>query len=254
MMTVKFLLKALSIAFLFLCGAGVDALAQAPVATPTPSCPNVSVSSPDSVNAGQPLTMSVDISGGDPNVTPTYSWSVSASMIEEGQGTSSITIATKGIKKDSAITATVDVGGYDRSCSTSSSGTTVILAGGAEARLYDDFVKLPDRDVNVRLKNFALELGSDATAQGYIIVSPLRSAKVTAQQVANKAKAYLTKKQRIAPSRIIAGEGRDRGEMMIELWIVPEGAAPPEIISIAAPSEVKPAKKAQAKKIKGKKA
>ena len=50
-----------------------------------------------------------------------------------GQGTSGITVSTEGLAPSSTVTATVDVGGYDRSCSTSASCTTTIEAKPAEA-------------------------------------------------------------------------------------------------------------------------
>lgn len=94
---------------------------------PAPKCPTVRVSCPDQVKQGEPITFTADVNGGDPNVTPTFNWTVSASGIESGQGTSSITVDTKEVKAGTTITATVDVGGYDRECSTSSSCTTSIV-------------------------------------------------------------------------------------------------------------------------------
>ena len=91
-----------------------------PVRAPTPPpCPTVSVSCPDTGTVGQPVTFTANVSGGDANVTATYNWTVSAGTISSGQGTSSITVDTTGVAGGSTITATVDVGGYDRSCSTS---------------------------------------------------------------------------------------------------------------------------------------
>jgi hypothetical protein len=94
---------------------------------PNPKCPTIKVSCPAEVKQGDFLTFTADVKGGDPNVTPTYNWSVSASSIDSGQGTSSIMVNTTAVKAGTTITATVDVGGYDRECSISSSCTTGII-------------------------------------------------------------------------------------------------------------------------------
>jgi hypothetical protein len=68
-------------------------------------CPQITVSCPtDLVKAGDSVTFSANVSGGDPKVTPTYNWSVSAGTITSGQGTPSITVDTAGLGGES-ITA-----------------------------------------------------------------------------------------------------------------------------------------------------
>jgi hypothetical protein len=92
-------------------------------------CPKTKVICPASVKKGDSLTYTANVSGGDQNVTPTYNWSVSAGSIESGQGTSTITVDTKEVAADSTITATVELGGFDRECgygSTVDSCTTII--------------------------------------------------------------------------------------------------------------------------------
>lgn len=92
-----------------------------------PSCPSVSVSCGDAVAIGDLASFSANISGGDPNVTPTFNWTVSNGTIESGQGTSSITVSTTDVS--GTITATVDIGGYARECGTSNSCTVMLMAG-----------------------------------------------------------------------------------------------------------------------------
>ncbi|HUS10020.1 MAG TPA: carboxypeptidase regulatory-like domain-containing protein [Pyrinomonadaceae bacterium] len=77
-----------------------------------PPCPTFSVT-PSDVGEGQPLTFSASISN---TSTITYNWSVSAGTITAGQGTSSITVDITGIGGQS-VTATLEVGGLDSSCS-----------------------------------------------------------------------------------------------------------------------------------------
>lgn len=98
-----------------------------PTPEPSPSCPTVSVSCPDSVLTDEPLTFTANVSGGDPNVTPTFNWTVSNGTISSGQGTSSITVDTEGLKAGASITATVDIGGFDRTCRSSNSCSASVI-------------------------------------------------------------------------------------------------------------------------------
>ena len=98
---------------------------------PPPSkCPKTKVHCPDTVTKSDTLTYTALVSDGDKEVTPTYNWTVSAGAIESGQGTSTIQVSTKEVSEASTITATVDVGGFDRECgygSTTNSCTTSVV-------------------------------------------------------------------------------------------------------------------------------
>src|SRR5205085_11676274 len=88
-----------------------------------PPCPTISISCPtDQVAAGTPATVSVNLSGGDPNASVTYNWTVSAGTISSGQGTPSITIDTTG-QGGQNITATVEIGGLAPECDHSRSSS-----------------------------------------------------------------------------------------------------------------------------------
>ena len=78
-----------------------------------PPCPTVSVSCPSDVDLASPITFTAAVNG-DANVT--YNWSVSAGTITGGQGTSSITVSSDGLGGQT-VTATVELGGLDPSCS-----------------------------------------------------------------------------------------------------------------------------------------
>jgi hypothetical protein len=217
------------------------------VAAAGQECPNVTTTSPDSVAAAQPITFTVNVSGGDENVTPTYNWTVSAGTIESGQGTATITVDTKG--GISMVTATVDVGGYERNCLTGSSSTTSV-ASQAEARMYDSMMKNNSQD---RLDDLAIELKSAPADKVYIIAyGGRRSYQGEAAASMKRAKDYLVKKG-IDAGRIVTVDGGYREDAWRELWIVPDGAAPPIATPNVDPSEViiekpAPAKPAPAKK------
>src|ERR1043165_7822746 len=112
---------------------------QCDCVTPPPiACPTVRVTCQDTAKPGDNITFTANVNGGDPAVTPTFNWTVSAGTISSGQGTSSITVSTTGLAGGTTVTATVDVGGYDRSCSVSSSCTTSLVQP-AVARKIDEY-------------------------------------------------------------------------------------------------------------------
>jgi hypothetical protein len=214
------------------------------IALPTPPpCPTVDVSCPtEPVRPGTPITFTANVSGGDPGVTPTFNWTVSAGTISSGQGTSSITVDTTGLANNSSVTATVDVGGFDRSCSTSDSCTTSISAP-AEARKIDEYGNIKFNDEKARLDNYAIELQNDPTAQGYLVCYGGRTGRTgEAQRRCDRAKNYLVSTRGIDASRIVTVDGGFREELTVELWVVPSGATPPPNSPTVDPSEVRPAR------------
>jgi hypothetical protein len=103
------------------------AFATAAAAQPKPpGCPTVTVMGPYVAEPSKPFALSASVeNAGD--VTPTYNWVISAGVIASGQGTSTITVNPEG---SNFVTATVDVGGFDRDCSTASSHSVDLSAGG----------------------------------------------------------------------------------------------------------------------------
>jgi hypothetical protein len=208
-----------------------------PIPVTAPPCPTVTVSCPDTGRAGTPVTFTANVSGGDTNVTPTFNWTVSAGTISSGQGTSSITVDTTGVT--GTITATVDVGGYDRSCSTSNS-CTVSFPAEQKARKVDEYGNIKFNDEKARLDNYAIELQNDPTAQGYLVCYGGRTGRTgEAQRRCDRAKNYLVSTRGIDASRIVTVDGGYREELTVELWVVPSGATPPPNSPTVDPSEVK---------------
>jgi hypothetical protein len=203
-----------------------------------PPCPTVNVSCPDTVTPGQPLTFTANVSGGDPNVTATYNWTVSAGTITGGQGTSSITVDTTGAGGQS-ITATVNVGGYDRTCNTSASCTAGVKTQ-VLARKVDEYGNIRFNDEKARLDNFAIELQNDPTSQGYLICYGGRKGRAGEGAArCDRAKNYLVATRGIDASRVVTVDGGYKEDLSVELWVVPSGAAPPTASPTVDPSEVK---------------
>src|ERR1043165_628647 len=203
---------------------GVVVLDCPPPPPAPPSCPEVKISCPDNATEKAPVTFSATISGGTPGVVPAYNWTVSNGHILSGQGTSSITVDTAGLSGQT-INATVDVGGYGIPCPQSCS---VSLPIQEISRKFDEYYDIARNDEKARLDNYAIELQSEPSRQGYIIVYPKRKAKSNeAQARAQRISDYLVNSRGIDASRFTVKIGAARENWLIELWVVPQGAAPP---------------------------
>ena len=206
------------------------------IPTPPP-CPTVTVSCPDTGVVGQPVTFTANVSGGDPGVTATYNWTVTAGTISSGQGTSSITVDTTGVT--GTVTATVTLGGYDRSCNPTASCTTSFPVK-AVARKVDEYGNIRFNDEKARLDNFAIELQNDPTSQGYLICYGGRRGRAGEGQArCDRAKNYLVTTRGIDASRVVTVDGGYREDLTVELWVVPSGATAPAASPTVDPSEVK---------------
>jgi hypothetical protein len=206
-------------------------------------CPTVTVSCPDTAaeNLEGALTFTANVSGGDANVTPTFNWTVSAGTISSGQGTSSIKVDTTGIGGQT-VTATVDVGGFERSCSTSNSCTSSIAKKSAPAVKFGEYITNDLSANKAQLDKFVLALQQDPTAQGYLIAYGGRTSQPEdAQKAADNATDYTINTRKMDGARTLSGVGGYRERPTVELWIAPPGATPPLATPTVAPKDVKPA-------------
>ena len=194
--------------------------------TVTADCPVVDVSCPDASKPGEPLTFIANISGGDPEVTPTFKWTVSGGTIASGQGTSSITVNTSG-PVGLSVTATVEVGGYVRECDMSDS-CTLMPGLPPTSRKVDEYGDVTAGNEKARLDNFAIELQNDPTARGYLICyGGRRGPRGAARRRCDRAKNFLVASRGVDSRRLVAFDGGYREFLTVEAWIVPPGAAPP---------------------------
>lgn len=206
--------------------AGPAGVRSLPVPAPT-SCPQVNVSCPDVWKPGEPMTFAANISGGDPEVTPTFKWTVSGGRLDSGQGTSAITVYASGAA-GRAVTATVEVGGYDPACRMSVS-CTLMPGLPVMARKVDEYGDIAVGSEKARLDNFAIELQNDPTSRGYLICyGGRRDARHAARRRCDRAKNFLAVSRGVEPRRLVALDGGYRESPTVEAWIVPSGAAPPK--------------------------
>ena len=222
---------------------------------PQSNCPTTKVACRDSVYAGEKLIITADVRGGDSQVTPTFNWSVSAGSIASGQGTPTIEVNTSEVAGDSTVTATVDVGGFDRTCgygAVAASCTTTVMKK-VESRKLDEYGTLQPKDERARLDNFVIEMQNDPLAQGYIIAYGGRASRAgDAQKTAARAKDYLVSKRGLDSGRVMIVDGGYREQPITELWIVPSGAEPPKPSPTVKPGDAKPASPAKPKTNKSK--
>jgi hypothetical protein len=197
-----------------------------PCAEVRPVCPAIEISCPTNVAVDQPLTFTSHYSGGVPaNVTPAYNWTVSAGTITSGQGTDTITVDTKGLAGQT-VRASLSMGGYNLECAADCSVSIPVLK--LTSRLFDGYLDIARNDEKARLDNFGIELQNDPTATGYVVVYPGRkSRRREVQDHFGRVIEYIVTSRQIDKSRIRTIEGPKKDELHVELWIVPQGATPP---------------------------
>jgi hypothetical protein len=193
---------------------------------PKPPCPNVTVSCPDAVDLGQPITFTASVTGGPEGFAPTYNWSVSAGTITSGQGTSSITVDTAGLGGQS-VTATVSIGGADPSCSNTNSCTTSVRPPPPVPVRFDEYGNIRFNDEKARLDNFAIQLQNEPGSTATIIAFGTCTGEGQAR--GDRAKDYLVNTRGIEASRITVVDGGCRADLTVQLWVVPQGASQPEV-------------------------
>src|SRR4030095_1214876 len=175
-----------------------------------PPCPTISVSCPSDVDLGSPITFTAS-GAGDMNVT--YNWTVSAGTISGGQGTSSITVDTAGLGGQS-VTATVELGGLDPSCSRTASCSTSVKAPNPPAVKFDEYGNIKFNDEKARLDNYAIQLQNQPGSQGYIIA--YGSCAGEAQARADRAKDYLVNTRGIDAGRLVTIDGGCRSDLTVQ--------------------------------------
>ncbi len=195
-----------------------------PPPPPPPVCPNVGIICPDRVDTNEPVTFTSTLTGGSGNIAPAYHWKVSAGRIIDGQGTPSIRVDATGLAGQT-LTATVSVEGYNLECSANCSVQFPIPV---QCRKFDEFPEIAYNDEKARLDNYAIELQNDPGATAYVIVYPgPRGRPGAVQKHTTRVVDYLVNSRGINAQRIVTLVGPPRDELMVELWLCPQGAKPP---------------------------
>lgn len=194
-----------------------------------PVCPNITVSCPDKVELNAPLTFCVNVAGGSPDVKQVFEWTISAGRISSGEGTNCITVDTTGLAGQS-VRATLNMPGYnDLNCSASC--LVQIPNELPKCRKFDEYFTITRNDEKARLDNYGIELQNDPTSIAYVVIYPGSNGKPgEVQQRSTRVVDYLVNSRTIDRQRITVVVGPPRGELMVELWVCPQGAKPPKMV------------------------
>ncbi len=227
----------------------VDLNYRPPVVVPKSPCPYpVIVSAPPTVSEGDLITFTADVSYSGTSAL-NYSWSVSPheANIVSGAGTPTLTVDSTGLggKKVTAV-LTVDDGSGEPSCRQVAQASTMIPPPQKPrenpAREFDVCCTCSFDDQKARLDNLGIELQNDPATTSYIIAYAGRTSHAgQAERLLARAKDYLVGKRGVDPARLVVLNGGYREEDCVELWIVPQGATPPQATPTVQAGEARPA-------------
>ncbi len=191
---------------------------------PAPVCPNIVISCPERAILGEPLDFSATVTGGTSGITLSYNWTVSAGRIISGQGTPTIKVDTAGLSGQ-PVTATLSMGGYPMDCSKT---CVVQLPVSVECRRFDEFPDIARNDEKARLDNYAIELQNDPSSTAYVVVYPGQRAKPgDVQKHTTRVVDYLVNSRGVDGHRIVTLVSPARPDLLVNLWVCPQGAKPP---------------------------
>lgn len=200
--------------------------AKAQPQTATSECSTITVNCPtELLSLDAPKIFRANIFGGNPNLKPTYAWTVTTGQLVSGQGTTEIKVT---LLENKALTATVEVGGLGAVCPNKASCTQIIEPPIPSTK-FDEFGDISYEDAAARMDNFATQLLNQPTAQGYIIAYAGRHDLLgVGNRYALRLKNYILFNPRgIQADRIVAIDGGRRENTTVEVWIVPQGSVPP---------------------------
>jgi hypothetical protein len=210
-------------------------------------CPYpVNISAPVSVNDGDLITFTSDVSY-EGRGQLTYTWTVSPSeaRVVSGAGTPTITVDSTGLGNQRvSATLVVDDGSGDAMCRQTAQAATSVVGKKLlppECRKFDEFPSIAFDDTKARLDNLAVELQNSPDVTAYVIIYAGRSSRAgQADALGHRAMDYLTNSRGVDPRRIVLINGGYRDQDFIEIWLCPQGATPPQPSPTVNPNEVTP--------------
>ena len=216
-------------------------------ATKSP-CPfPVNVSAPTTVNDGDLITFTSDVSYAG-TATLNYAWTVSpaAARIVSGPGTATITVDSTGLGGQK-VTASlvVDDGSGDAMCRANTQASTSVVTKTLpppECRQFDQFPSVAFDDDKARFDNLAIELQNSPDTTAYIIIyAGQRSRTGQADLLGKRSMDYLTVTRGVGANRLVFINGGYREQDYFEIWLCPPGTHPPAPTPTVQPGDVQPA-------------
>ena len=218
----------------------IPAIAASPCPYP------VNVTAPATVNDGDIVTFTADVGYTGPSGL-NYTWTVSppAARILSGAGTATITVDSSGLN-NRRLTAilVVDDGSGDRACRQTAQAATGVAALPqlTPPKRFDEFPSITHDDDKARFDNLAIELQNNPGSTGYVVAYAGRNSRAgEADRMGQRAIEYLTTTRGLSGDRVRYINGGYRDTNSFELWLVPQGAAPPSPTPTLTPEQVHPA-------------
>lgn len=225
-MKTGFFLVALGVSSIFV----VTGSAQSPpppapqpaTAAPVSPCPKVEIQAPSGrvLKDGQTVIIGANVSGGDPSVSPTIVWNLSAGTIVAGQGTRSIQVDTTGAGTQREIIADLWLGGYAGECVSQASAIIKVVGPAAK---FDEFGDVALESENEKLASAAAMVAQNSDSVYVIAYAGRTNVRGYAATALRRMKTQLNTV--IAPpDRVGVIDGGFREVPAYEIWIVPVGA------------------------------
>jgi hypothetical protein len=211
-------------------------------------CPfPVNVSAPSSVNDGDLITFTSDVSYAG-NAPLNYAWTVTpgAAKIVSGAGTGTITVDSTGLGGQ-RVTANlvVDDGSGDAMCRINAQASTNVVGKTLpppECRPFDQFLSVAFDDDKARFDNLAIELQNSPDTTAYIVIYAGKNSRAgQADLLGKRSMDYLTITRGVDARRLVFVNGGYRDQDSIEIWLCPPGAHPPQPTPTVQPGDVRPA-------------
>ena len=225
---------------------------QLPTVSPCPY--PVNLSAPVSVNEGEVITFTSDVSYSGTSPL-NYTWTVSPAeaKILSGIGTPTIAVDSTGLGSQTiSATLVVNDGSGEAACRQVANAATNVIPIPKESRVgreFDVCCNCAFDDQKARLDNLAIELQNDPSATGYLFSYGGRTSRIgEADRLGARAREYLVMQRNIDAARILVVNGGFREEDCVELWVVPSGATPPEPHPTVQPGDVTPKPEAPARR------
>lgn len=201
--------------------------AKPPAVVPAVSpCPRLVIKNenPQFYKEGAPVPFVLEMSGGDPKVTPNILWTVSAGLITAGQGERRIEVDSSGAGAAGQMVAEVWVGGYPAECTAKASATARVVP---PAMLLEKFGELPLEAENKTLDHAANYVAGTTDRLVVMVYSGRTDTVQTTNTAIRRIFARLTRGGLQGNRTSMVGAGY-REKLEFELWSVPQGAEMPK--------------------------
>jgi hypothetical protein len=211
-------------------------------------CPYpVSLSVDAEVNEGDVITFSADTAYSGSSLL-NYTWTVSPNnaKILTSIG-NKITVDSTGLGGQ-RVTASlvVDDGSGEPLCRQTAQASTNVRPPAPPvehpSRQFDVCCSCSYDDLKARLDTLAIALQGDPSSTTYVIAYGGRTSRIgQADLLGTRARDYLVTNRGIDQARIVVLNGGFREEDCVEMWIVPQGATPPQATPTVQAGDVRPA-------------